>query len=516
MAWDSDTLLEMSGIKKSFAGSPALSEGNLSVRRGEVHALVGQNGAGKSTMIKVLTGVYGADSGSIRFEGKDARFRSPHDAQCGGISPIYQEINLVPQRTVAENVFLGKEPKRFGLVDRRRMESDSEALLAKVGVRVDTRAPLESLSIATQQMVAIARALSFDAKLLIMDEPTSSLHDREVESLFASIRQLKASGVAVIFVSHKLDELYQICDRVTILRDGRTVATGAMGDFSRLDLVAAMLGRDPGKIRGVGQTAFARASRKAGEVLLETRSLSSRPLLKSASLTLRKGEILGIAGLLGSGRSEFAKALYGADRIDGGTAVLGGEPFAPASPAEALGRGIALTPEDRKTEGLVGIMSIRENMTLPLLPRLSRLGVIDKRKESGIVRKYMDLLQVKSSGPDQLVSQLSGGNQQKVLLARSLALEPSLLILDEPTRGVDVGAQAEIQALISESVDSGRGVILISSEMEEILEGSDRVHVLRDGESVADLDPSSATHAEIMNCMASANPAGADSGEEKQ
>ena len=502
MSVESDPLLEMRGIEKSFAGTKALLSADLVVGHGEVHGLMGQNGAGKSTLLKILTGVYVRDGGTIRFSGADASFTSPHDAQNHGISPIYQEINLVPGMTVAENIFLGREPTRWGFLDAGRMATGASKLLERVGVELDPRRELGSLSTATQQMVAIARALSFDAKLLIMDEPTSSLHDREVATLFDSIRQLRDDGVAIIFVSHKLDELYEICDSITVLRDGRTVATSAMAALGKVELVATMLGREASTVATVGQTAFDRRDASTGKSILHTDHLASWPLLRDATVEVREGEIVGLAGLLGSGRTEFARAVSGAAPVDNGTVVLKGSTELVDTPAKAAKQGIAVTHEDRKVDGLVGVMSVRENITLPLLGRLSHWGVINRRRESAIVMEFVKRLQIKASGPDQTISELSGGNQQKALLARSLAMEPGLLILDEPTRGVDVGAKAEIQSLISESVSEGRGVLLISSEMEEIVEGSDRVYVMRDGVSIAEMGPDQLTTQRVMTAMA--------------
>jgi ribose transport system ATP-binding protein len=499
-----DVVLRMSGIRKTFAGTAALSDGNLTVRAGEVHALMGQNGAGKSTLIKVLTGVYKADEGEIEFMGEAAQFRSPHDAQDHGISPIYQEINLVGQRTVAENIFLAREPRRFGLVDRAAMAAGARELLGRVGVEVDPNAVLDTLNTATQQMVAIARALSFDAKLIIMDEPTSSLHDREAETLFEVIRQLRDNGMAVVFVSHKLDELYRICNRITILRDGATVLESELSELSRLDLVATMLGREPEAVAEGGQTAFTRPERRSGgSTVLSIDNLAVEPRLRSASLSVRSGEILGVAGLLGAGRSEMAAGVYGTAPLAHGTVTLAGKSYTPRDARHGIASGIAMTPEDRKSQGLIGIMTISENITLSLLPRMSRFGIVDARRARLITQKFLDALGIKARDGAQLVNELSGGNQQKVLLARALALEPRLLILDEPTRGVDVGAKREIQRLISEVATADRGVILISSEMEEIAEGSDRIQVLRDGETVAALDARTVTNAQIMIYMAS-------------
>lgn len=499
-------LLRMEGVKKAFAGTIALGQGDLTVRRGEVHALMGQNGAGKSTLIKALTGVVTPDAGSIEFDGQPVSFRSPHDAQRGGISPIYQEINLVGLRTIAENVFLGKELRRGPFLARKAMEEQAAELLRRVGVTADPRLPLQSVSTATQQMVAIARALSFDARLLIMDEPTSSLHDREVDTLFEVIRGLRDVGVSVIFVSHKLDELYRICDTVTILRDGRTVRTGPMAEISRIELVSTMLGRAPETIETAGQTAFVRTENRdaSAHVLLDARNVAAGDLCRDASFTLHAGEVVGIAGLLGSGRSELAGAVYGAEPRIAGSVELEGAEFAPRSARDGLHAGLAITPEDRKVTGLVGQMSIAENISLSILDRVSRWGVVDERAEAELVGRYMKRLGIKASGQDQPVDELSGGNQQKVLLARSLASTPRVLVLDEPTRGVDVGAKREIQRLISELVaqDEEVGVLMISSEMEEIIEGSNRIMVMRDGQTVAFLDAGSVTNGQLMMYMA--------------
>jgi ribose transport system ATP-binding protein len=492
----------MAGIDKAFGGVPALEDASLRVAPAEVHALIGQNGAGKSTLIKILTGVYGRDAGTIRFDGREVSFSSPQAAQRGGISPIYQEINLVPYRTVAENVFLAREPRRFGVIDRGRMHREAAALLERVGITVDVTVPLMALNTATQQMVAIARALSFESKLLIMDEPTSSLHDREVETLFEVIRTLRADGVSVIFVSHKLDELYAVCDRVTIMRDGRTVATAPMADVSKLQLVATMLGKDLTAVSREGATGFAEGDRETGEQLLEVTGMARGRALRDASVRVRAGEIVGLAGLLGSGRTELARAVYGADRREDGSVRVHGKEADFSGPADAIRAGIGFTSEDRKAEGIIPEMSVRENITLALLPVLSRHGVVSRDRQREIVDRFIDRLGIKTSGPDQKIRELSGGNQQKVLLARSLALEPKLLILDEPTRGIDVGAKGEIQSLINELADSGLGVLMISSELEELTEGSDRVVVLRDGRTVAELREGEVSEDAIMAAMA--------------
>jgi len=498
-------LLVMRGIEKRFNGVPALSAASLEVRRGEVHALIGQNGAGKSTLIKILTGYYSKDAGEIWFDDAPFHAESPKDAQVGGISTIYQEINLVPYRSVAENICLGREPRRFGFLDWKRMHREAEELLHQFKIKIDVRQPLSAYTTAIQQMVAIARAVSFEAKLVIMDEPTSSLDDHEVSVLFAVIRQLKASGISVIFVSHKLEELYAVCDRVTVMRDGRTVVSGFLTGFSRLDLVTTMIGR---ALESVGdeQTAFRESAHSANQhancSLLAVRNLAVGRKVIDASLQLTAGEIVGLAGLLGSGRTELARAVFGADKPDRGQIEYDGTAFAPEGPASAIAEGIGFCSEDRKFDGIVPDMSVRENLTLALLPHLARAGVVDRDKQREVVEQFIQRLAIKCSSSDQPIRELSGGNQQKVLLARWLCMNPRLLILDEPTRGIDVGAKAEIQSLIGQLASQGLGVLMISSEMEEILEGSDRVFVLREGKTVANLDREQISEEAIMAAMA--------------
>ncbi|WP_019586208.1 sugar ABC transporter ATP-binding protein [Deinococcus apachensis] len=494
-------LLLMEGITKTFPGVLALQDASLRVGPGEVHALIGQNGAGKSTLIKILTGAYRRDRGTIHLAGQEVDFHSPQAAQRGGISTIYQEVNLVGFRSVAENVFLGREPRRGLLIDWRTMNAEAKRLLERFDVRVDVTRPLSSYSVAVQQMVAIARAVSYQSRLVIMDEPTSSLDDREVETLFGVIRQLKAEGVSVVFVSHRLDELYAVCDRVTIMRDGRTVDERAMGEISKLELVAKMLGKEIGEVRREGETAFERTG-PPGETVLDARDLRSGPALRGASVNVRAGEIVGLAGLLGSGRSETARAIFGADELTGGELRVNGKSAAFHSPADAISRGIGFCSEDRKTEGIIPHMTVRENLTLALLPALSHAGIVNPARQAEVVDRFIARLGIKTAGPDQKIRELSGGNQQKVLLARWLCLNPKLLLLDEPTRGIDVGAKAEIQSLLSELAREGMGVLMISSELEELAEGSNRVVVLRDGHSVAELPREGLTQDAIMTVMA--------------
>lgn len=499
-------LLAMQGIDKSFSGVPALLGASLEVGRGEVHALIGQNGAGKSTLIKILTGAYRRDGGSVSFGGIPIEPSSPLDAQRLGISTIYQEINLVPFRSVAENVFLGREPKRWGLIDWGRIHRETERLLERLGIQADVRRPLGSYNIAIQQMVAIARALAIEAKLVVMDEPTSSLDEAEVGILFDVIRRLKSEGVSVIFVSHRLDELYAVCDRITIMRDGRTVASGSMAEFDKLALIAAMLGRGLSQVASQGATGFGKRQRgqpgEQDEALLAVTELAAGRRVTDVSLQVRSGEIVGLAGLLGAGRTETARAVFGADPADGGRVSIAGKPALFKDPRAAIAAGIAFSSEDRKAEGIVPEMSVRENLTLALLPRLARMGVVDTAEQRRIVDRFIDRLSIKCTDPDQPIRELSGGNQQKVLLARWLCMTPRLLLLDEPTRGIDVGAKAEIQALIQELATQGLGVLMISSELEELIEGAARVFVLREGRTVAELSGDGLDEPAIMQAMA--------------
>jgi monosaccharide-transporting ATPase len=492
-------LLSMKGVDKSFSGVKVLASATLEVETGEVMALVGQNGAGKSTLIKILTGAYTRDAGEVLFDGKPVNFGSTAESQAGGIATIYQEINLAPHRSVAENIFLAREPRKLGLVDRRRMRAQAHAVLKRFNLDIDVEQPLEAFGAATRQMVAIARGVTQNAKLVIMDEPTSSLDEREVAVLFDTIRTLKADNVATIFISHRLDELYAICDRVTIMRDGRTVAVSPMKEISKIALVRTMLGKE--------LTAFTASAQNKDTTVtaapfVRAENLSAGIRVRDVSLSVSPGEIAGLAGLLGSGRTETARLIYGADRRDGGTIEIRGAAADFAEPADAIAAGIAFVSEDRKVEGIVPDMSVRENLTLALLPRLTRNGIVDRAGQQQIVERYIKALGVKCSSPEQPIRELSGGNQQKVLLARWLAMNPKLLIVDEPTRGIDVGAKAEILRLLRNLADEGLSVLMISSELEELLAAADRITVLSDGRSVADLDAAEATEARLMAAMA--------------
>ncbi|MDQ0955154.1 monosaccharide-transporting ATPase [Streptomyces phaeochromogenes] len=501
-------MLAVTGVSKVFPGVKALSDVDFTARAGEVHALVGENGAGKSTLIKVLTGVYRPDAGEVVHDGTPVRFTTPLQAQQAGISTIYQEVNLVPLMSVARNLLLGREPRgRLGLIDFRRMHREADEALRGLGIRVDVRRPLRELGVGAQQMVALARAVAVDARVVIMDEPTSSLEPREVRTLFDVIRMLRERGIAVVYVSHRMGELYEICDSVTVLRDGRVVHTGRLADLDRLRLVSLMLGREIGEVRSEGLTKFTGSHHASAEPMLHAEGLTVRHQLRDVSLSIRPGEVVGLGGLLGSGRSETARAVAGALPADSGRVSVGGAVVRSGSTAAAIRAGISLLPEDRKAEGIVPGLSVRENIALAALPSLSRFGLVDDARIDRIVDTFVQRLRIKSAGPHQKVGELSGGNQQKVLLARWLALHPKVLLLDEPTRGIDVGAKAEVQALIDELADDGLAVLLISSDTEELIEGSDRIVVLKDGAVVEELTGDAVTEDALMRAIA-AEPAG--------
>ncbi|WP_329201297.1 sugar ABC transporter ATP-binding protein [Streptomyces sp. NBC_01435] len=504
-----DAVLEARSVSKRFPGVVALDDVSFALRAGETHALVGENGAGKSTLIKILTGVHRPDRGELRLGGRPVSFARPAEAQRAGISTIHQEVNLVPLMSVARNVFLGREPRnRLGLIDFARMHRETTQLLDGFGIRVDPRKPLHTLGIGTRQMVALARAVSVDAQVVIMDEPTSSLEPREVETLFRVIGNLRGQGVAVLYVSHRMDELYRICDRVTVLRDGRNIHTGDLAGLDRTRLVSMMLGRDLSEARRTGPTGLGGAEHHTARTpVLTATGLDRRHQLHDVSLSLYGGEVLGLGGLLGSGRSETAKALAGVLGLDSGDITVGGRNLRRTGPAGAIRAGISLLPEDRKAEGIVPGLSVRENIVLAAMPRLSRFGVVSRRKQDRVVDIFMRRLRIKAASPEQKVGELSGGNQQKVLLARWLCLEPKVLLLDEPTRGIDVGAKAEVQGLIDELAREGLAVLLISSDIEELIEGADRIVVLRGGSVAGELAGDTVTESHLLDVLADHSPA---------
>jgi ribose transport system ATP-binding protein len=468
--------VEMRGIEKGFSGTPVLKGVDLTLARGEVHALAGGNGAGKSTLMKILQGVYRKDAGEIRVGGRGVDFSSTADAENAGVGMVFQEFSLVPTLSVARNIFLNHEPRRFGMIDDKAMIRRAGEILHGMGVDLDPRAEVQTLPTGYWQLTEIAKALALDATVLIMDEPTASLTKTESEALFALIERLKAQGVAIVYVSHRMEEVYRICDRITVLRDGGAVLSEPVADLAPAQIVAAIVGREVDALEWVERPT------PAGDVpLLEVRNLTAANGVTDMSFTLHAGEILGLAGLMGSGRTELARLIFGIDRPTSGEILLRGEPAGITNPRIAIAKGIALVPEDRRLQGLVLDHSVRENLLLPLLPELGSGPLVDDRRGDGIAARLIERLQIKLASPKRPVRLLSGGNQQKVVIAKWLGRDPDVLILDEPTAGVDIGTKTEIIARIRELADSGKAVIVISSELAELLAVSDRVLVLRNG-----------------------------------
>ena len=482
-----DVILSMNNISKAFPGVNALENVDFSLKRGEIHALVGENGAGKSTLIKVLTGVEHPDSGSIEFDGKIVEVKSPQHAQALGISTVYQEVNLCTNISVAENIMLGHEPHSFGGINWKRMNDFAKLALQRLAVDTDVTQPLGNCSIAIQQMVAIARSLEFkSAKILILDEPTSSLDVAEANHLFDVMQKLKGEGIGIVFITHFLDQVYQVSDRITVLRNGRLVGTYIADALPRIELIAKMLGRSMSDLDKVSKAKFTGEQTEKKERLLEAKGLGRAGSLEPLDLELFGNEVVGITGLLGSGRTEMANLIFGIDAPDKGTLTLKDRKISRFSPQESIKNGIALCPEDRKDEGIVGDLTVRENIILALQARYGWFKFINAQSQYEIAEKYIQLLGISTPSADQLVKNLSGGNQQKVILARWLATNPQVLILDEPTRGIDVGAKAEIQKLVLDLAEEGRACVFISSELEEVLRTSHRIIVLRDHKKVAE------------------------------
>jgi monosaccharide-transporting ATPase len=482
-----DSLLSMKGITKTFPAVTALENVDFSLRHAEIHALMGQNGAGKSTLIKVLTGVEHPSSGSIELDGTVVHVRSPQHSQELGISSVYQEVNLCTNLSVAENILLGREPHRFGSIDWRKMNLLAGQALKRLDVDIDVRKPLGSYSLALQQMVAIARSLLISGtRMLILDEPTSSLDANETRLLFEVMRRLKADGLGIIFITHFLNQAYQIADRITVLRNGRLVGTYDVGLLPRVELVGKMLGRTATELEAVAQVKHQIDANTDAEPVMQAKDLGLAGTLEPIDLSLRAREVVGIAGLLGSGRTELAQLLFGVVAPDGGVLLVKGQPVKQFSPLESLKHGVALCPEDRKAAGIIGELTIRENIILALQARDGWFKFLNRQKQDEIAHTYIALLGIVTPSADQLVKNLSGGNQQKVVLARWLATNPEVLILDEPTRGIDVGAKAEIQKLVLELAAQGKSVVFISSELEEVLRTSQRIVVLRDHKLVAE------------------------------
>ena len=487
-------VLEMHEIRKTFPGVVALDGVDFGLRRGEVHILLGENGAGKSTLMKILSGAYQKSAGRVALDGAEVEIRSPAHAQGLGISTIYQEFNLVPHLSVGENIFLGREPRGWpGLIDRRAVNRQAAEVLGRLGLKLDPRRPVKGLRVAEQQMVEVAKALSLDARVLIMDEPTAALAEHEIKDLFAAIRGLKEKGVSVVYISHRMEELFEIGDRVTVLRDGRSVGTFGVRGTSKFELIRLMVNRDLTEL-------FPKERAERGEEVLRVESLSTRGGLDGVSFSLHKGEVLGIAGLLGAGRTELARAVFGLDKLENGTVHVKGKERRIGSPRAAINAGLGFLTEDRKAQGLVLPLSVKDNLCLPSVDKFTTLGFVDSRRERRAADRYVRELRIRTPGLDQKVVYLSGGNQQKVVLSKWLCSEAEVFIFDEPTRGVDVGAKAEIYQLMNRLAASGVAIIMISSELPEILGMSDRILVMRAGRVACEFTAGEATQERILEC----------------
>jgi inositol transport system ATP-binding protein len=504
MAETTPALLRMTGISKSFPGVRALDNVDFEVGEAEIHAFLGENGAGKSTLLKILSGAQLPDGGNIEFAGNSVSFASPQEAQKAGIVTIYQEFTLAPEMTIAENVFIGREPGSRLFISRSRLEQETRRLTDRIGLDRSPRALVRDLSVAEQQMVEIARALSMKSRLIVMDEPTSALSRAEVEKLFEIVRALKKDGITTIFVTHRLEEVFEICDRYTVLRDGRHVGAGSVSDTTLDGIIRLMVGRELGLL-AQRQTSYATSDvALAAEGITRRRKStdSSAIELHDVSFKVCRGEILGIAGLVGAGRTETARAIFGADAIDGGRVIVDGSPARIASPQDAIRHGIGLVPEDRKQQALFLALAIRNNLSIAAHDRISSLRwFVSARKEDALVDEYRRLLNIRMASADQLVGNLSGGNQQKVVLARWLALRPKVLIVDEPTRGIDVGAKVEVHNLLFEMAASGIAIIVISSELPEVLALSDRILTMREGRVTGEIAGREADQERLMTLM---------------
>lgn len=490
-----DALLEMKNIHKKFPGVYALDGVNFVLERGEVHALLGENGAGKSTLIKVLGGIYTADEGEMWIDGEQVNIVDVKSSKENGIAIIHQELVLVPHMTIAENIFLGREPQNGIFIDRVKMLEDAQELLGKFEIDLDADTPIKDLSIAQQQMVEIVKAISENSKILVMDEPTSSISDKEVEFLFGIIRTLAERGVGIIYISHKMSELEEICDRVTVLRDGCYVGTEIVKNTTKDHLISMMVGRELTNY-------YTRDFEELSQVLLEAKGIDDGTRVHDASFTLRKGEILGFAGLVGAGRSELMKCLFGLTKNYKGELYINQEKVKITSPIDAMEHGIVLVPESRKDEAMYPVQSVRFNTTIEVLHEFIKGVFVDSEKEDAIAQKYVEMMRTKTPSLDQQIGNLSGGNQQKVIIGRWLASKPQILILDEPTRGVDVGAKSEIYAIMNELAKQGLAIIMVSSELPEVINMSDRIYVMSDGKIAGCLQRDNISQEAIMKLAA--------------
>lgn len=484
--------IEMKGINKSFGSNQVLKDAGFFLKDGEVHALMGENGAGKSTLMKILTGVYTKDSGTVIVDGEEVTYKTPQEAEKAGIVFIYQEINALFDLTVEENMFMGKEiTKKFGVCDKKAMREKAKEVMDKVGVSIPVDAVMSDLSVGQQQMIEICKALMVDAKVIIMDEPTAALTESETEGLFKVINQLREKGVSIVYISHRMEEIFALCDRITILRDGQYIDTKEIKDLTMDDVVQMMIGREIGE-------RFPSRDSKIGDVVLKVEGLTSGKLFHDVDFEVRAGEVLGVAGLMGAGRTEIMQAIFGNLKKDSGKIYINGEEVTIKNPRHAIKAGIGFVTEDRKTEGLLLEKSIAENIEIANLGKVSKGGVLKKEKQDEIVKKGIDEFRVKCFGPWHECNNLSGGNQQKVVLAKWVYTDPKILILDEPTRGVDIGAKKEIYDVINDLAAKGVAVIMVSSELPEVLGMSDRIMVIREGEVRGIIDGKEADQAKIM------------------
>ncbi|MGV2871879.1 sugar ABC transporter ATP-binding protein [Colwellia sp. E150_009] len=495
-------VLELKNISKTYPGVKALEDVDLTLYKGEVHALLGENGAGKSTLVKVMTGAQtkDEDKGQVLFNNQSYDFKTPAEAQVAGISTVYQEVNLLPNLTVAQNLFLGHEPRKYGLIDYKTMLVKSAELLTRFNLTIDVNAQLSSFSVAVQQLIAIARGVAMSAQVLVLDEPTASLDADEVQTLFKVLNQLKADGVAIVFITHFLDQVYQISDRITVLRNGKQVGEFLTAELPQAKLIEAMLGKELQHLKG--HASDVDVSLNESETILTLDNVSAKGSIQAMNLTVGKGQAVGLAGLLGSGRTEVCKAIFGLDQLTQGEITFTFNKLNVSQPADAINAGIALCPEDRKTDGIIGALSIRENIALALQARLGWWRYISKAKQEELAQFYIDKLQIATPDADKPIEQLSGGNQQKVILARWLAIDPTLLILDEPTRGIDIGAHAEILTLIKTLCDEGMSLLVTSSELDELVAFANKVVVMRDRHKVTELSGRELTSQHVMQAIA--------------
>lgn len=498
MTTNDGAVLAAEGITKRFGTQTALDAVNFLLRRGEVHALLGENGAGKSTLIKILTGAYIPDGGTIRVDDDPVSFTTPQQAQSLGIGTVYQEVNLLPNMTVMDNLFIGRQPVRLGLIDRNTMARAARDILARYGLDIDVRAELSTFSVAIQQIVAIARAVELSGKVLILDEPTASLDRHEVDKLFEIIRKLRADGLAIVFITHFLDQVFELSDRVTVLRNGKLIGTEPIANLDRTQLVRMMLGKD----LVFPHHDVAGEEAEVGETLMSFRDFGLAGKVRPFTLDIHKGEVIGVAGLLGSGRTEMARLMFGVDQADSGTLSIDGKTAVVASPRDGVELGFGFCPEDRKIDGIFGDLSVRENIVIAMQARLGWFRALNRDEQLEIAGNFIEALDIRTASAELPVKLLSGGNQQKVILARWLATDPRFLILDEPTRGIDVGAHAEIVRMITRLREDGLALVVISSELDEIVSYSSRVIVMRDRAMVAELHGADITPSVIVRTIA--------------